>query len=71
MHKWITPKPVLSLKLELRSKSEKVLENREEIRSIAQNWSVDVFLSVLKYFPEKNFLDFSEEFWSIFRFFAL
>jgi len=34
---------------------EKVLDNRRKKRCAAQNWSVDVFLSVLNDFPGKNF----------------
>ena len=43
--------------------AQKVLENPRKIRSIAQNWSVDLFLSVLNDFSgKKNFRIFPQIF---------
>jgi len=62
--------PPLKLRtFQTHEKSEKMLHNHRKIRSIAQNWSQDVFLSALDDFSQtKIFSNFLKKFWQIFDF---
>ena len=65
----ITPKPAKPLSYNTLPESGKLVEDRGGIRSVAQNWSGDVFLSLLNDYPEKDdFLIFPKYFTPIFDF---
>ena len=66
---WIPPSPKITHRFTHNENSDKIIHNRREIRLGAENWSEDVFLTVLKYFlGKKLFPIFPKIFAPIFEF---